>query len=294
LNKYSLKIKTKYQSESFKIEFKCANGSIELVNKNESKLASVNYETFPVSPCFNEIHSINTCLTLVNLIEKFGGLSYPIYLQSKFMQNLKIDSIEFTDFGNAFSFKWNLLNLKTTRTSRESNVGYENGETNSTTTQNVFVNTYGIIKSNVTTYIGQMIFNSKVLCQPVCYLGLEPKVKTSSSIIDISSIKIKNLNSLENLDESFIYELWLKSLNTDQLKYSNAHDLDMKLLELFYKRWVNLNKRQSLFKSSLKIHVNLEQNASDLLSEIKEKSSEEGETSNFFFGLNALQIISLS
>jgi hypothetical protein len=300
LNKYSLTIKTKYQTETFKIEFKCANGSIDLVNKNETKLGSITYETFP-----------------------FGGSTFPIYLQSKFAQTLKIDSIEFTEFGNAFSFKWNLIGYRSRVAGSCGNrgcssgissssyyIGQESNENSDTEGsrinyydpaeeerlnkgqqspppspapphhQSVFVNSYGIIKGNASTFIGQLSFNSKLLCQPACYLGLEPKLKTSSSIIDISSIKIKNLNSLENLDESFIYELWLKSLDTYRLKYSSAHDLDLKLLEFYHKRWTSLNKKQSLFRSNLKIHVNLDQNATDFNYNSARKADESSDDGN--------------
>lgn len=129
------------------------------------------------------------------------------------------------------------------------------------------MNTYGVIRPNATTFIGHLTFNSRLLCHPNCYLGLEPKLKTGSSIIDLSSVRVKslNLNSLENLDEAFVYELWMRSLNFDKTRISSAFDLDMKLLGLFHRRFIGLNKRQTYFNSKLKIHVSLEPDQAALL-----------------------------
>ena len=212
-------------------------------------------------------------------------------MHSKFLRILKINSIEFSEFGNSFSFKWNRIGINSNQLkNNEDKNSYKLDSDNLTDSQNTFINTYGIVLANTTTYIGKILFNSRHLCQPKCYLGLEPKVKTSSSIIDISSIKIKNLNSLENLDESFIYELWIKSLNEESNrvshKRSNAFDLDLKLLKLLHRRWTNLNKRKSLFKSSLKIQIYLDPSKSALINDDVRFKSVNGEDdkkrSNFF------------
>ncbi len=216
LNAFNLKIKTKFQTELYKIALKAVNGNAQLLNK-ENPINIIQFDTFP-----NEQFEL------------------PIKIQSNFMHDLKIAELEFGNFGNLFSFKWN---------------DYKS-----------------FLKANRTTFIGSLEFDSKQLCTPTCYLGLEPKIKSSSSIIDITSINVKELSSLENLDESFLYELWIKSLNFEeqskQQLTNSAFDLDKKLLDFYSKRWSSLTeKKNTLYRSNflLSLHSENNQNVDMLL-----------------------------
>lgn len=130
---------------------------------------------------------------------------------------------------------------------------YENNEQ--------YLTIFGLLKANGSTLVGHIYIDSKQVCSNDCYLGIEPRKERS--IVDIASVSVPDLNSLNTLDRSYIYDIWLKSFQlkkltflNDKTTFSDAFDLDKKLLKLFKKRWLDLNKQEHLFSSSIRLSIN--------------------------------------
>jgi hypothetical protein len=170
-------------------------------------------------------------------------LRIPFYLKSTFGTNLRIKFVEFSNYGHAFSFDW-ISDLS---------------------------ESYGIVRAESTSLLGFIQFDSRVLCNDDCYLGLSPR--THHSIIDQTSLFIENFDNLESYEVSILYDLWTRSFQLRQLNIlsnenSDAFDIDSKLLMLYYKRWslmMELKEKNDLFKSLLRLEMENENNA-DILS----------------------------
>jgi hypothetical protein len=145
---------------------------------------------------------------------------------------------ELSNYGNAFKFNWTSTN--------DSHLAGKNKDT------------FGIVKAEETSLLGFFELDSRVLCDTSCYLGLSPR--THNSIIDQSALSINDLDNLESYEQSLLYDLWTRSFQLRQLEMlssenSDAFDIDSKLLMLYYKRWHELNERDDLFKSILRLEM---------------------------------------
>lgn len=191
---------------------------------------------------------------MIFLLLKSHIVSYPISIKSTFQTDLKINSIDLNEFGKMFKFEWLKRNISSlypiTRPNEQQ---------------------YGIIKENSTTLIGFLKFDSKLACKKECYLGLEPPGKKTSPIVDFKSIDISSIEKLDQVDASFLYNLWIKSFKLSdvtqtangksssklklQTQISDAFILDSKLINLFQTRLNNLRRNEDLFASKLKINI---------------------------------------
>ena len=154
-----------------------------------------------------------------------------MYVKSSFGRNVELNSIEFSNFGNLFSFKWH-----------SSVTGEENIS-------------FGLLRPNSSTLVGFLYFDSRSLCGPSCYVGLEPPQKPTPAERFIS-----NLDDLEDLENSLIYDLWLSTFHLKPVqiskKFFDTFDLDLKLLTMFRDRLVTTIHQNSWFRSSLKLFAN--------------------------------------
>lgn len=187
-------------------------------------------------------------------------------MKSSYETDLKISSIDFTEFGRMFSFDWQ-------QTGSDGRL-------------------YGLVKSNSVTLIGHINVNSKIACKKECYLGLDQSStngkRDSSSktllyylliekiikllscigppIIDIKSIDISNIDNLDELDSSFLSAIWQKSIRNEQPQTKSkssqtttksqsqkSFGLDAKLLKLFTTRFESLQRNEGSFQPKLKL-----------------------------------------
>jgi hypothetical protein len=170
---------------------------------------------------------------------------------------LKIKYVEFSSFGNVFTFKWNsFIQNPDGPTNFIDEKDFNKNDYNN----NKYVIYYGIIKANSSSLVGYVNFDPKILCEPKCYLGIGSR--THDSIIDQSYSPVTDLNDLNSLDPSALFDLWIKSFQLTKLDalestkpHSDAFDIDSKLFELHFKRWEKANEQDDLFKLSLRLYI---------------------------------------
>ena len=188
-----------------------------------------------------------------------------MYLISTFNQDLQINFAEFSNYGNAFSFSWAPLNISRVSTSTfkqstksskvissKSNIKVieeKTIETESVETIEI-TNKYGMVKAESTSLVGFIEFDSRVLCEPNCYVGISPR--THNSIIDQSSLYITDLDNLDNYEQPLLYDMWIRSFHPAQL---DPFDLDSKMLAFYFRKWRDLNAKSELFTSSLRFDM---------------------------------------
>lgn len=209
LYQYKLVISTKYQEKEFDLKFSIISDFVELGDKSkQTSKNSLEIDSFP---------------TKIS--------SSPVYFKSTSVQELQVHSIEFTNFGDSFTFHWQ-PNLKNP----------------------------GFIKPSATTLLGHVHFYPNLICIPFCYTGLEPPKHTP--IIDRSSLFIENLGDISlNTDKSQIYDLWLKTFSLAPIKSvlnyyrepAGTTDVDAILFTFLKEHYLLLNQRTDTVISSMKL-----------------------------------------
>jgi hypothetical protein len=184
-----------------------------------------------------------------------------VYLKSRFSNTLKVSSIEFTNFGTMFEFKWSPHTLNrylVYECENDTDLSYTTNEDESSLST-----TYGYVHPNSTTLLGFISFDSKIICQPNCYMGLAPPTH-QNTIIDATSLSLADLDQMDNQEEAwnFLYDIWLHSLMDStkpqgprRSQTSDQFAIDQKLLTLFNKRLVELNKSRHMFRSAYRAYV---------------------------------------
>jgi hypothetical protein len=231
---YEFGFRTKYQHYSIPVLFQAIKGALESTNPK------IELTTFPVSFFYLLLIYFHH-IYFILIYFKTHIAAFPVMIKNTFDKTIKISSIEFSNFGNAFFFKW----LPQGRA--------ESGK----------IDEANVIRANKTRKIGHILFDASILCKETNYVGFnEDKTinlndlfnnnQTSSSSISplLNEINLKNNNNK-------IYELWLTSFSLDNKTY----EIDKLLFNYYHnlnwiKKWKLVNQNLNYeIKTKLKAGI---------------------------------------